>query len=35
MPFDWKRAIDFNRDDLFAVVTRLFVLAGNRPAAHI
>jgi hypothetical protein len=32
-PFDWKRAM--NRDDMFAIVTRLFVLAGIRTAVRI
>ena len=35
MQFDWKRAIELNRDDLFAIVTRLFVLAGIRTGRSV
>lgn len=35
MAFDWTRAVARNRDDLIAVVTRLFVLAGLRTGSHV
>lgn len=35
MAFNWARAVAKNRDDLFEVVTRLFVLAGIRTGRSV